>query len=502
MFIAILSSSLFVTAVVQCKPQASRFLSDRTVVDITCSACAQRLEAEPQLCCKCIDENASCNNDIATNFNRTTTGATCINELDCSNFGDCSCDITLDLRQDYDEFDNDVDTTCPIGQKNCCDPIDNQMFSSNLELAQVVGPRSKDRDVCMSQNLVATQDFSKGVVCGKRDSRVYYDAELPESFTNPGEWPWAVLIYDGDKYVAAGALVDNGVVVTVAHKMRDYVFRSDKLTVRVGDWNPNTRDIKEDFPEVGMTVDCVRLHPDADLDDTLANNVAVLKLGELAELNNDPISNVASVIELKSGLDRIERPGNRPEGVDKFKKIETKSSPLDIRLGLVTKDRGADPLGNEARSSELNIVDSYINTICLPRDQEQFKNYKGRCWVASWGTNLDRQREVDLPILTTDECVRALRPTFEARNVPNWTPKPSEICAGGERDKDTCRGEGGAPLVCYDEGYDQFYLLGLVGYGFECNQGQPGVYTNMADPGVQRFVYSALGDNNSFCDRK
>ena len=129
--------------------------------------------------------------------------------------------------------------------------------------------------------------------------------------------------------------------------------------------------------------------------------MAVLKLGELAELNNDPISNVASVIELKSGLDRIERPGNRPEGVDKFKKIPTKSSPLDVRLGLVTKDRGADPLGNEARSSELNIVDSYINTICLPRDQEQFKNYKGRCWVASWGTNLDRQREVDLPILTT-----------------------------------------------------------------------------------------------------
>ena len=36
---------------------------------------------------------------------------------------------------------------------------------------------------------------------------------LPEGFTNPGEWPWAVLIYDGDKYIGAGALVDNRVVV-------------------------------------------------------------------------------------------------------------------------------------------------------------------------------------------------------------------------------------------------------------------------------------------------
>ena len=24
--------------------------------------------------------------------------------------------------------------------------------------------------------------------------------------------------------------------------------------------------------------------------------------------------------------------------------------------------------------------------------------------------------------------------------------------------------------VCYDESFDQFYLLGLVGYGFACNQ--------------------------------
>ena len=40
-------------------------LNDRTVVAITCSACQQRLEDEPPICCKCIDENASCNNDIA-----------------------------------------------------------------------------------------------------------------------------------------------------------------------------------------------------------------------------------------------------------------------------------------------------------------------------------------------------------------------------------------------------------------------------------------------------
>ena len=45
------------------------------------------------------------------------------------------------------------------------------------------------------------------------------------------------------------------------------------------------------------------------------------------------------------------------------------------------------------------------------------------------------------------------------------------MCAGGDPLKDTCRGEGGAPLVCYDPDYDQFYLAGLVGYGFKCNEG-------------------------------
>ena len=47
--------------------------------------------------------------------------------------------------------------------------------------------------LCNRTNMVATQDFRKGVTCGKRDSAVFYDADLPESFTNPGEWPWAVV---------------------------------------------------------------------------------------------------------------------------------------------------------------------------------------------------------------------------------------------------------------------------------------------------------------------
>ena len=39
--------------------------------------------------------------------------------------------------------------------------------------------------------------------------------------TNPGEWPWAVLIFRGETYVGAGVLLDNNLVATTATKVRE-----------------------------------------------------------------------------------------------------------------------------------------------------------------------------------------------------------------------------------------------------------------------------------------
>ena len=44
---------------------------------------------------------------------------------------------------------------------------------------------------------------------------------------------------------------------------------------------------------------------------------------------------------------------------------------------------------------------------------------------------------------------------------------------------------------------DQFYAVGLVGYGFGCEDAIPAVYTNLANSEVKRFIESAFSRN--FC---
>jgi len=480
-----------------------QIIENRQIIEVVCSACQERLELfEPAICCKCIEESYICNNDKANVRRGTGPGPTCgdcvFNNCDsrCNNIGvDDEVFGSIDVRQQSEFSQNS--SSCPLGRKLCCDPVDNEIFSDAA---------SSGEDVCLDSNTIATQDFSHGVVCGKRDSRVYYNARQPKTFTNPGEWPWAVLILDqsGD-YVAAGALVDNDVVVTVAHKVKQFTRNPGALKVRLGDWNPNKKDRKENFDFIEQKVDCVTLHPEQDLDNTLANNVAVLKLAKLKGQVVDISITVSDVIDLKSAeLWVPERPGNLPQGVAGSNIIDTTSN-IDLRLGLVADNKGLTGLGerqaNVKDNSDLtlgnDVILNYVNTVCLPRSN-QFTNYKERCWVASWGNKQERQQEIDLPLLTSSECGRRLTETFASKGVRDWKPKPSEVCAGGVPGEDTCRGEGGAPLVCYDDSSDQYFLVGLVGYGFDCNTTLPGVYTNMADPVIQKFVNSAIG-NEKFC---
>lgn len=305
-------------------------------------------------------------------------------------------------------------------------------------------------------------------------------------------------------FPAAGAIMDNDVVVTVGHRLQDYVGDVSQLSVRLGDWNPNKKDSIEEYPHIEVSVACVKIHPNADLKGTLANNIAVLKLGSKRKIIQTEFVR-KSVLDVVSPRKGPKRPANKPSGVEGFSVVDGVSE-LDVALGLVS----------DLNSNLLDDVPkSYINTVCLPKSESQFKDIQENCWLAAWGTDLERQREVDLPLVSKEECELRLRPVFKEKEVPNWSLHPSEVCAGGVPDKDACEGEGGAPLVCYDkvslyfcwrqsistivlQSSDQYFAVGLVNYGFDCFSDKPAVYTNLANPEIQSFITSAF-ENESFC---
>ena len=132
--------------------------------------------------------------------------------------------------------------------------------------------------------------------------------------------------------------------------------------------------------------------------------------------------------------------------------------------------------------SSVELSNPHILPACMPDSYETFVGH--RCWVTGWGKNsFGHQgeyqsvlKEVDLPVMSNGECEHNLRRT---RLGPYYQLHQGFMCAGGERGKDACEGDGGSPLVCEVNG--SWKVAGLVSWGIGCGQpGIPGVYANVA----------------------
>lgn len=90
-------------------------------------------------------------------------------------------------------------------------------------------------------------------------------------------------------------------------------------------------------------------------------------------------------------------------------------------------------------------------------------------------------KQVTMDIVDNQQCQNKLRAT---RLGEFFKLHKTFICAGGKAGEDTCKGDGGGPLVCpVDDGFGTRYVqAGIIAWGIECGlHDTPGVYANVAD---------------------
>merc|ERR1712119_170951 len=135
-------------------------------------------------------------------------------------------------------------------------------------------------------------------------------------------------------------------------------------------------------------------------------------------------------------------------------------------------------------SQEFELSD-HIDTACLPQPGDAFDGTK--CFATGWGKDKFGaagqyqlvMKEIDLPVVSHDTCQDSLRQT---RLGEKFKLDNSFLCAGGVDGKDTCRGDGGSPLVCPSQSDPNTYIqAGTVAWGIGCGEdGTPGVYADVS----------------------
>ncbi|EDW57624.2 phenoloxidase-activating factor 2 [Drosophila virilis] len=133
--------------------------------------------------------------------------------------------------------------------------------------------------------------------------------------------------------------------------------------------------------------------------------------------------------------------------------------------------------------SEPFKLNEHIDTVCLPGRQLLVDS--SRCLVTGWGKRNFQDpdyphllKKIEMPLVNHAKCQAQLRNT---RLGPYYELHSSFVCAGGEKDKDACFGDGGGPLICPMSSLSTRYkLVGIVVGGLDCgNENVPGLYANI-----------------------
>ncbi|GJQ74218.1 CLIPB9 [Trypoxylus dichotomus] len=140
-----------------------------------------------------------------------------------------------------------------------------------------------------------------------------------------------------------------------------------------------------------------------------------------------------------------------------------------------TKDRYHDialiRMNGNARFSK------FVRPVCLPQPSSDQITASDKLIVVGWGkTETGRYSPIRLklrvPLVSESNC----NAVFNRAGV---NVRGGQLCAGGEKNKDSCNGDSGGPLLV--ERNERFYVVGVVSFGAVCGtEGWPGIYSRVS----------------------
>ncbi|XP_046751120.1 uncharacterized protein LOC124414191 [Diprion similis] len=138
---------------------------------------------------------------------------------------------------------------------------------------------------------------------------------------------------------------------------------------------------------------------------------------------------------------------------------------------------------------------NYIRPICLPSSASMTERF---FYIAGWGKTETRSEsniklKLKIPLADTTSCAN----TYQAASIRIGD---TQVCAGGQRGRDSCRGDSGGPLMSVKTSGDNVYwtAVGIVSLGpSPCGmENWPGIYTR-----VDSFVPWILSKIRAFSSR-
>ncbi|XP_065321295.1 coagulation factor IX-like [Gordionus sp. m RMFG-2023] len=136
-----------------------------------------------------------------------------------------------------------------------------------------------------------------------------------------------------------------------------------------------------------------------------------------------------------------------------------------------------------------NTINICLNDGFYPVDEK-----RPDCYVIGWGEDNVVLNQLKVPLVTLKVC--------NSRKYMNNKIVNGMLCAGYvDGGKDSCAGDSGGPLQCFNEMDQKWYITGIVSWGESCAlPNRLGVYTNVKEylPWIQRKLRNANLAENYF----